>query len=552
MGHRRQRANRVLAGVMIGALLALPAPAQAAPPSNDNFASAADLGSVVPALATGSNVEATTEVGEPLGRNANEATGTIWWRWTAPETARYRVDVCATQPVFTATLAVFAGDSVAALTNVTAVGNGLTAAPLAYLGGKCDNLDLPAVAFDAVAGTAYSIAVGGVGGSTHSNISLQLSRPAPNDNYGNAADLGSAVPVAASGNNVGASVEAGEPLTRNIFQASGTIWWKWTAPVTARYRVDICASNPVLVGTLGVFVGASVSTLTNASSVGTGRTAATADYPGGQCPDTKVVAVAFDAVAGTTYGIAAAGAGGTTSSNIVLRLTRPAVNDNFANALDLGSALPASTSGTNVGASTEVNEPLGRGGVIGTGTAWWTWAAPAAGRYRVDMCATQPAFNGTLAVYTGTAVSALVNRTTLGTGRTPAAHPYPGGQCKVSSLPAAAFDATAGTTYRFAIGGSAGASSAGVVLKVSGGAQSCVAATAATKSAGTAMVKAKKKAAKAQRKATRAAKVAKAHPSAKNKSVARKLKKLAKKATARAKAATRKYHRARAAQASAC
>ena len=551
MDRRTRVLGAAMAGGLIAALMQVSGPAQAAPPSNDNFASAADLGSAVPALATGSNVEATTEAGEPLGRGASEASGTIWWRWTAPETARYRVDLCATQPVFTATLAVFAGDNVAALTNVTAVGNGLTAAPLAYLGGKCDNLDLPAVAFDAVAGTAYGIAVGGVGGSVHSNISLQLSRPAPNDNYGNAADLGSAVPATASGNNVGASVEAGEPLTRDIFQASGTIWWKWTAPVTARYRVDICASNPVLVGTLGVFVGASVSTLTNASSVGTGRTAATADYPGGQCPDTRVVAVAFDAVAGTTYGIAAAGAGGTTSSNIVLRLTRPAVNDNFADALDLGSALPASTGGTNVGASTEVNEPLGRGGVIGTGTVWWTWTAPAAGRYRVDMCATQPAFNGTLAVYTGTTVSALVNRTTLGTGRTPAAQPYPGGQCQVSSLPAAAFDATAGTTYRFAIGGSAGASSASVVLKVSG-APSCVAAKAAAKTARTAMVKAKKKSTKAQRKATRAAKVAKAHPSAKNKAVARKLKKLAKKAAARAKVATRKYQKARAAQASAC
>ena len=238
-------------GALIGALLQLAAPAQAAPPSNDNFASAVDLGSAVPATATGSNIDATVEAGEPLARNGSEATGTIWWRWTAPETARYRVDVCATQPVFTATLGVFAGDNVAALTNVSAVGNGLTAAPLAYLGGKCANLDLPAMAFDAVAGTAYSIAVGGVGGSFHSNIALRLSRPAPNDNYANAIDLGSAVPAVGSGNNVDASVEANEPLTRDIFQASGTIWWKWTAPETARYRADICASSPILVGTLG-------------------------------------------------------------------------------------------------------------------------------------------------------------------------------------------------------------------------------------------------------------------------------------------------------------
>ena len=538
--------------VLIGALLQLAAPAQAAPPSNDNFASAADLGSAVPATATGSNVDATVEAGEPLARNVTEATGTIWWRWTAPETARYRVDLCGTQSGFTASLAVFAGDNVAALTNVTATGNGLTAAPLDYLGGKCENLDLPAATFDAVAGTAYSIAVGGVGGSFHSNIALQLSRPAPNDNYASAIDLGSAVPAVGSGNNIGASIEAGEPLVRSIFEASGTIWWKWTAPDTARYRVDLCATSPVLVATLGVFTGPSVSTLTNATSVGSGRTATLAKYDGGWCPDDKLVAVAFDASVGMTYGFAAAGAGGTTSSNIVLRVSRPAVNDNFANALDLGSAVPVSATGTNVGASAEVGEPLARGGVIGTGTVWWTWTAPVAGRYRVDMCATKPAFNGTLAIYTGTAVSALVNRTTLGTGRTPAANRYPGGECATSSLPAAAFDATAGTTYRIAVGGSAGASSAGVALKISGGAASCVDARAALKAARIAMFKAKKKAATAQRKAKKAAKLATSHPSAKHKAAAVKAKAKAKKAAKKARAATKKFQKATAAQKAAC
>ena len=286
--------------------------------------------------------------------------------------------------------------------------------------------------------------------------------------------------------------------------------------------------------------------------MGSGRTAATADYPGGQCPDTSVVAVAFDAVAGTTYALAAAGAGGTTSTNIVLTVSRPAVNDNFANALDLGSTVPTSTNGTNVGASSEVGEPLARGGVVGTGTVWWTWTAPAAGRYRVDMCATKPAFNGTLAVYTGTAVSALVNRTTLGTGRTPATGRYPGGECATSSLPAAAFDATAGTTYRIAVGGSAGASSAGVVLKISGGAVSCVDARAAVKSARIAMFKAKKKAATAQRKATRATKLAKAQPSAKHKAAAVKAKAKSKKAAKRAKAATKTFRKATVAQKAAC
>ncbi|PUA81382.1 hypothetical protein [Nocardioides currus] len=552
---RGRRAALVTAtvGALVTALLLVPGAAQAAPPANDAFAAAADLGSAVPAVAVGSNVEATTEAGEPLVRGASEATGTIWWRWTAPATARYRVDLCATTPVFTATLAVFSGASVSGLTNVTAVGDGLTgAAPNSYLGGKCADLDLPAAAFDAVAGTTYSIAVGGVGGSTSSSIALALSRPAPNDDHANAVDLGSAVPATGSGSNVGASVEAGEPLTRNIFQASGTIWWTWTPPVTARYRVDICSSSPVLVGTLGVFTGPNVAALANASSVGTGRTAATPDYPGGQCPDTRVVAVAFDAVVGTTYAIAAGGAGGTTSSNIVLHLSRPAVNDNFANALDLGSAVPASATGSNVGASDEVGEPLARGGVTGTGTVWWSWTAPAAGRYRVDLCSTQPAFNGTLAVYTGTAVIALTNRTTLGTGRTPAAKPYPGGQCATSSLPAAAFDATAGTTYRFAAGGSAGASSPKLVLRVSRAVQSCADASRALRSARSTLARAVRKTAVATRRARAATRLAKAQPSAKHAAAAKKAKARATKARAKQRAAARDLRQAKAARAKAC
>ena len=89
------------------------------------------------------------------------------------------------------------------------------------------------------------------------------------------------------------------------------------------------------------------------------------------------------------------------------------------------------------------------------------------------------------------------------------------------SLPAAAFNATAGTTYRIAVGGSAGASSAGVVLRHFRGAVSCVDARAAVKAARIAMFKAKKKAATAQRKANRATKLAKAQPSAKHKAVAK-------------------------------
>ena len=576
MSHRRARSIRAVCGAVAGALIAtallVPAPAQAAPPSNDNFSSATNLGSAVPAVGSGSNIEATTEAGEPVQRSVVSATGTIWWRWTAPATGRYRVDICDTLPALNSTLGVFTGSSVSALANAASVGTGRTTAVEPYTGGECATGSLQAAAFDAVAGTVFSFAAGGQGGATSSNIVLRVSRPAVNDNFASATDLGSAVPAIGVGSNEGASTEVNEPVQRSVVSATGTIWWRWTAPATGRFRVDICDTLPAHKSTLAVFTGSNVGTLANATSVGTGRTAATRDYPGGECATGSLQAAAFDAVAGTVYSIAIGGQGGSTSSNIVLKLSRPAPNDNFASATDLGSAVPAVGVGSNEGGSTEVNEPVQRSVFSATGTIWWRWTAPATGRYRVDMCDTLPALQD---------AGCLHRQQRLDTGkrhdsrhrRTPATQPYPGGECANGSLQAAAFDAVAGTVYTFAAGGSGGATSPQIRVKISlpggGGAipppttpttpttptspsQACVVATDAVTAAAAAKDTANKRAVTAKKRAKAAAKQAKAHPSAKNKAAAAKVKTKAKKAKAKAKAATKKYREAKAAQASAC
>ena len=582
MSHRRPMIIRTVCGAVVWALIAtallVPTAAQAAPPSNDNFSSATNLGSAVPAVGSGSNIEATTEAGEPVQRSVVSATGTIWWRWTAPATGRYRVDICDTLPALNSTLGVFTGSSVAALANAASVGTGRTTAVESYTGGECATASLQAAAFDAVAGTVYSFAAGGQGGATSSNIVLRVSRPAVNDNFATATDLGSALPAVGVGSNVGASTEVNEPVQRSVVSATGTIWWRWTAPATGRYRVDICDTLPALNSTLGVFTGSSVAALANAASVGTGRTTAVESYTGGECATASLQAAAFDAVAGTVYSFAAGGQGGATSSNIVLRVSRPAVNDNFATATDLGSALPAVGVGSNEGASTELNEPVARGVFSATGTIWWRWTAPATGRYRADLCDTLPALQSTLGVFKGDSVAALANATTLGTGRTPAPQPYPGGECATGSLQAVAFDAVAGTVYNIAAGGSGGATSPQIRLKISlpggGGtppppttpttpttptptaptptSQACVVATDGVTTAAAAMATAKKRAVTAKKKAKAAAKLAKAKPNPKNKASAKKLAAKAKKAAKKSKAATKKYQRAKAAQAAAC
>ena len=575
MGQRLSKRTTVLCGAtmgaLVGALLLAPPSAQAAPPSNDSFANALVLGPAVPAVGTGSNIEATVEANEPVSRGVFQATGTVWWRWTAPASGRFRVDMCDTLPSLSGTLAVFTGSTVGALTNVGAVGTGRTGAAATYQGGECDNGSLQAVAFDAAAGTIYRFAAGGSGNQTSSNIVLRVSRPAVNDNFASAIDLGSVVPVSASGTNVGASVEADEPVSRGVFQATGTVWWRWTAPATARYRVDMCDTLPSLSGTLAVFAGTSVAALTAPTAVGTARTGAPATYQGGDCDNGSLQATAFDAVAGTAYSIAAGGAGGAASSNIVLRISRPAVNDNFANATDLGSTVPVAVTGTNVGASTETNEPLGRGAFSATGTVWWRWTAPASGRFRVDMCDTLPSLSGSLAVYTGSSVGALANAMAVGTARTGAPASYPGGECANQSLQAAAFDAVAGASYSIAVGGAGGSSSSNLVLRVTqpgavvpaipanpttpttpAPSQACITATTNAEAAAAAKTLAKKAAKKAATKAKVAKKKAKKKPTAKNKRAARKLSKRAAKKAAKAKAATRANAKAQSAQAAAC
>ena len=76
------------------AVVVAPAPAQAAPPSNDDFANAQILPPGV-GIYTGTNVDATTETGEPNRLvtdvpppgNDYAPTASVWYQWTAPDVA---------------------------------------------------------------------------------------------------------------------------------------------------------------------------------------------------------------------------------------------------------------------------------------------------------------------------------------------------------------------------------------------------------------------------------------------------------------------------------
>ncbi len=149
--------------LIINASLWLATPAAAPPPANDNFVDALALtGSS--ASATGTNVNATKETGEP--NHAGNAGGkSVWWKWTAPSSGDVVIDTNGSN--FDTLLGVYTGTAVNALTLIASDNNG------------GPNLT-SRVTFAATAGVIYRIAVDGTGGlSGNIQLNLVLTDPPP-------------------------------------------------------------------------------------------------------------------------------------------------------------------------------------------------------------------------------------------------------------------------------------------------------------------------------------------------------------------------------------
>lgn len=109
-------------------------------------------------------------------------------------------------------------------------------------------------------------------------------------------------------------------------------------------------------------------------------------------------------------------------------------NDHFTNSFLL-SGSEVTTNGTTVRATQEASEP-NHGGNANSPSVWYSWTAPAGGSVTFDATNGGANFNLTLAVYTGSSVSALTLRTNAtGFG------------------PKVVFTAVSNTTYRIAVAG---------------------------------------------------------------------------------------------------
>lgn len=435
MGQGRVR-RRILGCLFVGlaAVFVIPSLSEAAAPPNDNFLDRQQLGSALPVALSGSNSEATAEVGEPGHPGFVPAGHSIWFEWEAADTELITIGTCGSEPA--TILTVYTGSVLGSLTEVVSNRYSLGPTQSCFTGSE--------VTFRATAGTKYQLQVDGNGYSASGEsppveegaIELQIQSQARPDND----DFADPTPIPAAGTeftldagNWGATKEAGEP-NHGGKSGGSSIWFRWTAPRTNGAFIQAC-QGPIPVQTVvAVYTGSSVDALSPVTGF-TGE------------PDCHF---SFMASAGVTYRIAIdgkpsaqTGAGAMADPGFSL-LIFPG-NDDFEAAVELQGTKSMIFGYGNVGATKQAGEP-NHAGNMGGASVWFAWRAPITGSVRFDAC--QASFRPLFAVYTGSSLQSLEP---IAQSDDPVSSGCLGGSEGV------AFNIDAGTVYRLAVDGFDGA-----------------------------------------------------------------------------------------------
>ena len=441
-------------------------------PANITFANA----KVIPAEGLNEityNWGSVYESGEPTGGFTPATVGrrSLWWTWTAPSSGRYQVDTVGSRlgvaedraisaqfgsPTILGldtVLGVYTGSAVNALTTVA------TNSRIAnYSGSNWSFQRNSRLEFNAVAGTTYRIMVNANAFGTTAeqweqnthfgeiHFNFRPVTPPANDAFASATVI-TGTDYRTLVTNLGATKESGEPDHGGLTNGR-TLWWRWTAPESGTFIVSTAGNmyddyNARRTG-LGIYTGSAVNALTPVASNQNGAGVNTGEFTWS--------AASFTAVEGTTYhfGVDSAFAG-----NLSFLLTRPASNDNFANATVMqGSRW--TTTGHNLLTTVEPNEtkiewffnppPVNNTTVR---SVWWRWTAPVSGPITVDTLGSQ--IYSVMGVYTGSALGALTpiivtsNSGDFLNGEGP--NRARNGTQRVT------FDAIAGTTYHITVQG---------------------------------------------------------------------------------------------------
>ena len=362
--------------ISVGNAEIAPSPLVAAP-ANDDFAAATRL------LGASGQMDfdlllATPEPGEPpfsLGLTDDELRGygvpqaavrprSIWYAWTAPANDTYRFGIAPgafTEFADNVQLDLFEvreADALASLASTRAkIGGGLT--------------------FAARRGQAYRIRlsvtnrtlrpIDRLTGQLSLTPALSRRLPAPltlswseaerpsNDDFGLATAIGGTNGTIED-SNFGATLQSGEffhPL-------AGTTWYRWQAPSSGDWHVAVDRSYL----RVAVFVGDDLNGLRLVS----GEARQEAMFPAGEGIEYRLLVAAADAhVSGSEFTLSWEPG------------QRPAGNDDMANAQEM-AALPSFFHEDLQDFGSNTVEP-GEPAESGSRTAWWSWTAPADGKY---------------------------------------------------------------------------------------------------------------------------------------------------------------------------
>jgi subtilisin family serine protease/outer membrane protein assembly factor BamB len=197
-------------------------------PANDNFVNAAVLTQQNP-IVTATNSKASTQSGEPAHAGL-PARRSLWYRWTAPSSARYHATAGSAQ--LSPIVAVYTGDSLGAL---TAVASDVSPLP--------DAETKSAIAsFDAVAGRTYSIAVDSASvGSIELNGEFTFTI---SDAAWMARTENSVTSSAVVGGNGTLYIGSNDSSFYAIDTGTGLVRWKYTISPTAIIDTGVAAVDP--------------------------------------------------------------------------------------------------------------------------------------------------------------------------------------------------------------------------------------------------------------------------------------------------------------------
>lgn len=338
-----------------------------------------------------SNVGGTVGLFEPNHIESLNSTASIWWDWSCTTDGWVTVDTKGS--TFDTVAAVY-------IQNVILLANNNNY----YRDGDGDIALHPfdvsdefnaRLRFYATAGNSYQIAVDGTDGlevgSAQLTITQSRSHPS-NDNVNSATVLnsfadGDFITASASGSNIGASVELGEPDHNpgDETSASTTVWYEWQSPPVDRL-VNINTFDSRFDTILAVYSREGSNLI---------RWATNDDH---EDADEFQSAVTFHSSAGITYLIAVDGYSGE-QGRVGLKLTAGDQQNDNAEAAVAQFGFEWQSTSNSTAATAQPDEPPHAPGQAATASMWWRWESPLDGDIRVDTLGSD--FDTLLAVYTG-------------------------------------------------------------------------------------------------------------------------------------------------------